>query len=170
MLKPPEFKRSPETQIIYDIFRDIESREGEPVTYLELCEATGQPKDKIRGAISTARIRVLRDCGIVIHRVVGVGYRQIKGSDVADVAQSVIQHVRRTQSLGLEKLNCVDTRSLSASERATFDVRKSVLELGLLATRPRTISNINQMVIRKSNELDPTEMMQAIRDALIKNR
>lgn len=168
MLKPPDFKQSRDTEIIFNIFQDLPSRPDHQGTWHELCEATGKPKHKIVGCVQTAKKRMRRDFGIVVENVRNIGYQVLQDREIANSGQLAIERARRVQSVGLEKMNCVDTKRLNFEERAVYDVRKSVLELTLLASRPRTISNINQMVIRKRNELDQEEMVQAIKDALIK--
>jgi hypothetical protein len=55
-----------------------------------------------------------------------------------------------------------------APPRDATQHRKSALELMLMASRPRTIDNVNQMVMRKHNQLDEQEMLVAIKEALSK--
>lgn len=170
MLKRPEFIQSRETQICYDLFREIRTREPPLITWNELCEATGKSRSQIRGAIQTAAKRALNDDGIVIESDHGIGYRLRVDNELMNSGQRAIERSRRIQRVGLKKMNCADMAKLSAEDRATHNVRKSVIELGLLISRPRTISSVNQMVLRKHNELDEQEMLQAVKNALVTSK
>lgn len=166
MLAPPTFKQSRETEICYSLFRTIRDRSPQLITWNELCDATGKDRDQIANNIHTALRRALNDDGLVIENDRDVGYRLRTDGEINGCGQRAIEHTRRVQRVGLKKMNCADMNRLTPEERATHNVRKSVLELGLLSSRPRTISNVNQMVIRKHNELDEREMVEAIRVAL----
>ncbi len=166
MLKPPDFKQSRETQIIYDLFREITTRALALITLSELCEATGKSLPAIRGAIATAIRRVRKDDQLVIESDRGLGYRLRRDAELVISGQRAIDRSRRIQMTGLQKMECADVATLDAESRAAHNVRKSVLELGLLTSRPRTVANVTQMVIRKHNELDQQEMLAAVKEAL----
>lgn len=168
MLKSPEFKQSRETQIIYDLFREIRLRTPPLITWDELCEATGKTRAQIRGAINTAIRRCRNDDSLVIESDRSIGYRLRPDAEHSVSGQKAHERSRRILTIGKKKMECTDLTRLSADERASHHVHKSVLELALLPSRPRTINNVKQMVIRKHNELDEQEMLQAIRNALSK--
>lgn len=161
MLKPPDFKQSRDTRIIIGLFED-----HLPVTWMELEEATGKSRDQIRGAIGTAVRWMRRNRGIVIENDRSFGFRQRADADMPISAKLATEKGRRIHRVALEKMECVDLPKLTPEQRATHLVHKSVLELGLLMSRPRTIANVNQMVIRSHNELNEKEMLQAIKESL----
>jgi hypothetical protein len=84
------------------------------------------------------------------------------------MAQKSREHSRRSLKTALEKLECGDVSKLTPEQRAAHEVEKSAIQLGLIATRPRTVSSVKQMVIRKHNELDEQELLEAVKTALMK--
>jgi hypothetical protein len=166
MLKMPEFKQSRETQIIYELFRAIDARDPPLVTHHELCEATGKPLRDIRGFIATAIRRCLNDHAMVIESDRGIGYRLRGDGDLRESGRKAVERSRKIQRVGLRKMQCADESKLDPEQRANHFMLKSVLEIGLLNSRPRTMSNIEQMVRRKHNELNPEEMVAAIKESL----
>ncbi len=166
MLKMPEFKQSRETQIIYDLFRAIDTRDPPLVTHSELCEATAKPLRDIRGPIATAIRRCLNDHGLVIESDRGIGYRLRRDHELSGSGQRAVERSRRIQRIGLKKMQSADMSKLDAIERASHCILKSVLEIGLLNSRPRTLSNVKQMVLRKHNELNEEEILAAIKESL----
>jgi len=167
MLKPPEFKESRETQIVYDLMRQAIHRDPPLLTWDEICEATGKSRSKLYGAIHTSMKRLRRSDRVVVENDRNIGYRLRHENELSQCGQSAIERTRRLQRTGIEKMDCADLAKLTNEERARHITRKTVLELGLASTRPRTISNIDQMVIRRNNELTGDEMVKAIREALM---
>lgn len=168
MLKPPDFKQSRETQIIADLFADITNLNPQLITLQELTKATGKSLSQIRGAIATAIRWVRKNHSLVIESDRNIGYRLRKDNELTISGQSAIDRSRRVQRVGLQKMECADLSRLTPEEKSAHNVRKSALELMLLASRPRTIANVDQMVTRKHNQLDEHEMLTAIKEALSK--
>lgn len=169
MLDNPAFKESRETDIIYKLFLTLPEREDPLVTHRELCEATNKALEEIRGNIATAKKRAL-DNGLVIDNDRAIGYRLRKGDEITQAAEKASERARKHVRVGKKKIGCVDPKKLTIEESARYFVVKTVLELQELPARPRTKSNVKQMVVRKHNDLDEQEMLEAIRDALVKKR
>lgn len=168
MTTQPTFKQSRETEIIFAILKGIASREPQVVTYQEIEAETGKRlNDGLRSNIATAIKRLRKECGLVVECDRGIGYRLRPNHEISKSGQDAIERARRVQRVGLEKLNCADRSRMNQQERVEFDVVKSSIELSLLASRPRTIDNVKQMVMRKSNQLDEQEMMEAAKAALM---
>lgn len=166
MLKKPEFRQSRETQIIYELFCGIDQAGDGLATWRDICAATGKERDELRSAILTATKRMRRDHGLVIENDRDLGYRLRPDNSLVNSGQKALERARRTERIGLEKMNCCELQKLSADEKAAHLVTKSALELGLLVTRPRVRSNLTQMIARKHNELTEFELMEAIADRL----
>lgn len=163
----PDFKQSRESQIIYDLFRNIRNRDPALITWDELLEATGkQRRTQIAGAIMTATRRARKDDQLVIECDRGLGYRLRIDKELSISGQRAIDRSRRIQRTGLQKMDCADISKLDAENKAIHNVRKSVLELGMLTTRPRTVASVTQMVMRKHNQLDEQELLAAAKEAL----
>src|SRR5580692_30606 len=125
MLKLPEFKQSRETQIIYDLFREIGTRQDRLITYSELREATGLSKEKLRGPIHTAIRRALNHDGLVIECDRGIAYRLSGDEETATASvPRAIERARRIHRVGLKKANCVDRSKLTSESRIALDVEK----------------------------------------------
>lgn len=170
MLKPPDFKQSRETHIIYELFRELPTRDDPLVTHRELCEATNRHLEEIRGAIATAKNRALNNDGLVIDNDRRIGYRLRKGDQITRAAERGSEKARKIVRTSKKKIDCVDRTKLTVEETARYFVVKTVLELQELPSRPRTKSNVTQTILRKHNELDQQEMLKAIKEALIKKR
>jgi hypothetical protein len=166
MLKPPSFKQSRDTQIIYGLFREINQRKDPVVTWNEICEATGKRKQRLSGAVATAIKRSRRDDGIVVESDRGIGYRLRKDAELNQSGSKAIERSRTISRVGLEKLKCGDREQMNVEQRAEFDVNKTVLEMNVMTTNSRIRSSTKQMVMRKHNELNEQEQLQAIADAL----
>ena len=166
MLKTPDFRQSRDTQIVYDLLRDIASRAPPVITWGELTEATGKHRQQLRGPVATALRNCLNNDGLVIENDRGIGYRLRSDREHSICGRHASDRSRRILRTGLKKMNCTDVARLSVEERMEHNIRKSVLELALMPSRPRTITNVSQMVMRKHNELDEQEMLNAIREAL----
>jgi len=170
MLKPPDFKQSRETQIIYELFRELPNRDDPLITHRELCEATNKRIEDIRGAIATAKNRALNSDGLVIDNDRSIGYRLRKGDQITKIAERGSEKARKIVRTSKKKIGCVDRTKLTVEETARYFVVKTVLELQELPSRPRTKGNVQQMILRKHNELDEQEMLEAIKEALIKKK
>ena len=170
MLDTPAFKQSRETTIIYDIFRGLNDRDNPVVTHRELCEATNKKLEEIRSAIATAKRRALHSDGLVIESDRSIGYRLVKGDDITTVAEKGSEKARKQVRTARKKISHVDHTRLTVEQTARYFVVKTVLELQELPARPRTKSNVEQMIVRKHNELDEQEMLEAIKEALLKKK
>ena len=169
MSEAPSFKQSRETEIVFDLLKNIGVRNPPLATYQEIEKAAGRKlADGLRSNINTAIKRLRKEAGIVVECDRGIGYRLRPDGELPGTAQKAIERSRRIQRTGLEKLKCADRSALSQEQRVEYDVVKSSIELSLLASRPRTIDNVKQMVIRKSNQLDEGEMMEAAKAALMR--
>jgi hypothetical protein len=170
MLKAPEFKQSKTTQLIYEMMVHASQSKIKLVTWIELQDATGKSRDDISGSLQTAMRRMISDHGIVFENERNIGYRVMENHELADVGQRAIQRSRTQQRGGLKKMNCAEIEKLDATERVRYFTRRSVLELGLASSQTRTIKNVDQMVMRKHNELTGEEQLAAIKDALTGKR
>jgi hypothetical protein len=168
MLNMPIPKQSKVTYAAYELLKEAPSRHDKTVVYSEFVDAAGKPISRIRGNICTAIKWARKTDGIVFENLIGVGYRVAKDADIAPIAQKGRERARRGLKASNEKLDCVDVKSLTPEQRASHDVEKSATELALLATRPRTVSNVKQMSIRKHNALDEQELLEAVKSALMK--
>jgi biotin operon repressor len=161
----PEFKQSRETQIVYDLLLKASQGDGF-VSWRELCAATEKGRREIQSAIRTAVIRMRRDHGVVFENDRDMGYRMRVDNQLVNSGQSAIERARRTEKIALEKMGCCEIGKLNPEERAAHLVTKSALELSLLVKRSRVRNNLTQMVIRKHNELDQQELLEAVVDRL----
>jgi hypothetical protein len=166
MLKVPDFKQSPETQIIHDLFRALPLRDPPLITFRELCEATGKSRAEIRGAIATALGRALSVDRLVIDNEHNVGYRLRPNAEIPASSQNNIARARRATRKAQKKLSVAEPEKMPGPERIDFYVQSSLVEMTLMSTRPRTVSNVRQMALRKQNELSNDEMLDAIKQAL----
>jgi hypothetical protein len=167
-MNKPSFAQSRETQIIYDIFLELPTRNPPLLTYRELLKETGK-KDiaEIRGFISTAIRRARRLNELVIECDRGVGYRLRPDNELADCGLTALSRARKIQKTGGEKLGCVKLTKLSADEKIKHFVAQSAIELALVPSRPRTLANITDQVKHKHNSLDnDVEMLLAIQRGL----
>jgi hypothetical protein len=164
----PIAKQSKTTYAIYELLKKASDREDKTVVYSELVEEAGKPIRCIRGNIYTAANWLRRTDKLVLENLTGVGYRIAKDADHAPIAQKGREQARRRLKVVNEKLDCTNAKVLTPEQRASHAVEKSSVELALLATRPRTISNIKQMSIRKNNALDEQELLEAVKAALMK--
>lgn len=170
MLDTSTFKQSRETKIIANLFKSLPERDDPLVTHRELCEATNKKLNDIRGAIATAQKYVLNNDGLVVENDRSIGYRLAKGAEITKVAERGSEKARNQVRKARKKINTIDTTTLTLEERVGVYVLKSVLELQGLPARPRTRSNVKQMVLRKHNELDEQELLEAIKEGLLRKR
>jgi hypothetical protein len=168
MSTEPNFTQARETRIILDLFKTIKTRDPQIVTHQDIQRATSKKLDFVRGSIATALKRARKEYGLVIENDRGIGYRLCVDREISTkCGRSAIERGRRIDRIAIEKMNCADKRVLSSEERANHDTTCSVLELRLLASRQRTISSVTQMVMRKHNELDQQELLEAAKAALM---
>jgi biotin operon repressor len=166
MLKPPEFRQSREAQIISELFRDIEQKDGGLITWRELCSATGKGRAELKSPIQTAIRRMRKDHGLVIENDRDLGYRLKANNRLVGSGRTALERSRRIEKVGLEKMDCCELAKLSMEEKAEHMVVKSAIQLGLMTKRSRVRSSLTQMVIRKHNALTEQEMLQAIVERL----
>jgi hypothetical protein len=164
----PDFHQSRSTEIIYNLIKNISERADRFIPWSELTTATEKTRDEIRGSLGTAIKRCRRNDGIVIEVDRKLGVRLVENGNLPKSGMKAVERARRTQKVGLEKVNCADISKLNMEQKAEYNVTRTVLELGLQASRPRTIENVKKMVIRQNNYLDVEHMLQATKEALMK--
>ena len=167
MPRPPDFKQSALTQQVYEMFVHASNADPPVVTWDLLTERTGLPRTALYSTIQTVLRRMVSDQGVVFENEANFGYRVVPDDGLAEVGQKSIERARRQQRTGVRKMDCADMSNLTPEQRVRHITRKTVLELGLAASRPKSIKSVEQSVNRRHNQLTPEEQIAAIREALI---
>jgi hypothetical protein len=160
------FKITPVTQIIIDLMTARMNDENSLITYIELEQATGLPMSEIRSHFYSARRKVRNDHGKWFHCDRLHGYRAVDDENLPECAKVNRGKARNLHRENIKILGIADPAKQSAEARRRTMVERSVAELAMAATAPRSIARIEQMVARAHNRLSLEQQIAAIKDAL----
>jgi hypothetical protein len=160
------FKITPVTQIIIDLMAGRMSEEDSLITYSELEQATGRALSEIRPSIYTARRRILNDHSKWFGCDRRLGYRVVDDENLPECGKANRSKARNMYRDTLKILAIADPAKQSVEARRRTLLERSVAELGMAATAPRSIARIEQEVSRAHNQLSLEQQVAAIKDAL----
>jgi len=139
------FEQGSDARVLVTQFREV--AEGEIITYAELAALLGRdPQTAARGAIQTARNRLLRDEGIAFAVVRDVGYRRLHNEEKVSASGSYVDRSRRAARRGLRLLATTEYEKLPAAKQTEHNVRMSVLGVIGHVTRDAQIKRLMGVV------------------------
>jgi hypothetical protein len=157
---------SPITQTIIDLMASRMNDEDTLITYAELEQMTDKPLLVIRHFIYTARKHIRDDHGKWFDCYRGIGFRVVPDEDLPNCGKANRSRARNLHRETIKTLAIADPTKQSAEARRHTMLERSVAELGMAATAPRSIARIEQEVARAHNQLSLEQQVAAIKDAL----
>lgn len=160
----PLFQMSADSRLLYQRMKAVEIGETVPLGDLE--GAVSRPMAEIRGAISTARRRLLRDDGMVFISVPGVGYLRCTDEHIVDGAVADTVALRRKAGVAAEKLTKVrDFAALTPAKQIEHTTRLSVLSAIASLTKEPAIERVRKAAQGRATELPLAETLAAFSGA-----
>jgi hypothetical protein len=156
----PSFRMSADARLLYQDLRTVPV--GETISHKQLEQIVSRPLEKIRGALSTAFRRALRDDGIVFASIRGVGYVRCDDVAIVDQASADTSRIRRSAKRALERLAKVaDYAALPPAKQLEHTTRMSVVAAITTMTRESSITKVRKAAQGRSSELPLSETMRA---------
>jgi hypothetical protein len=160
MTGKPNFQMSADARLIYQRFTKVGI--GETIPYTDLEAEVSRPLAAIRGALTTALRRALRDDGMVFANVRGVGYLRCRDVDIVDRASADTAHIRRSAKRAAERLTKVrDYAALDPAKQLEHTTRLSILSAVATATRETSVNKVRDAAKGRTQELPLAETMRA---------
>lgn len=154
------FQMSADARLIYQRLK--QASVGEVVDYAALEEQVSRPLALIRGAIHTARRRLLRDDGMVFANVRSVGLMRCTDSAIVDGATADTVAIRRRAGRAVEKLTKVsDFAALTPARQLEHTTRMSVLGAIATMTKEASLQKVRKAAQGRSTELPLAETVRA---------
>lgn len=154
------FQMSADARLIYQRMKLASF--GETIPYAQIEAQVSRPITAIRGAIQTARRRLLRDDGMVFANVRGVGLMRCSDAAIVDGATADTVAIRRRASRAVEKLTKVaDFSALPPARQLEHTTRMSVLGAIATMTRESSLQKVRTAAQGRSRELPMAETIRA---------
>lgn len=166
MPDPKPFLKAHETQVIIDLMVSRLPDKDAFVTYRELEQVTGRSLARIRGNISSACKFVLDEHGKHFRCDRGFGYRLCPDEELPDCGKERRKKARTQFRKSLKIMAVANPTKQSRGAFLRTVQERTIAELGMATTAPRTIDRAEQMVARSQNELTLEEQVQLIKDSL----
>ena len=154
------FQMSADARLIYQRLKQVSV--GEMVDYKAIEAQVSRPLAIIRGAIQTARLRLLRDDGMVFATVRSVGLMRCNDSAIVDGATADTVAIRRRAGRAVEKLTKVsDFAALTPARQLEHTTRMSVLGAIATMTKETSLQKVRTAAQGRSSELPLAETVRA---------
>lgn len=159
-MSSPTFQASADSRLIYQ--RMKKTAIGETILTTDIEEAVSRPVGRIRGAIQTARRRLLKDDGMVFASIPGIGYMRCTDENIIDNSVADTNAIRRRAGRAAEKLSKVsDYAALTPAKQLEHTTRLSVLGAIASMTREPAIERVRQAAQGRASELPLAETVRA---------
>ncbi len=146
--KPIISAMSIEAQAIVSLLRA--TKPGDIVTYKEMSSVTGRDVQKHRGAMQTAKNRVLRDDRMVFEAITNVGLKHLNAAESASTMPAYVKRIRGTARRGLRRAGTVDLTQVPADQRAAFVAAGSLLNIVDQVGAPREQRKLETSIEKQS--------------------
>lgn len=156
----PSFQMSADARLIYQRLKTVPI--GETVSWSDLSSTVSRPLDEIRGAIGTARHRLLKDTGAVFSASRGEGLTRCTDAQIVDGSVADTVGIRRRARRAAEKLSKVrDYAALPPSKQLEHTTRLSVLAAIATVTKEPTIEKVRKAAQGRASELPLADTVRA---------
>lgn len=137
VVRVPIQSRSEQAQRVIDLFRACPV--GDVLTYETINAAAGCDVRETghRYIVNTAKNRVLRDDGIHMAVIRGVGYKRLTEVEAAATLASDVNRSRNAARKGVVKAEHIDVLALEPDDRVKFVMRGTLCMLISESTKPK---------------------------------
>jgi len=151
-----------DAQVLIDTLQKMEI--GQKIEYSTLREAIGAKTDNaLRGALFTARNRLMRDSRMVFGVIRGEGLVRLSDSEKIGKAYSSVNHIRRSAHRGLTILQSIDSDSLAKADLTKMNVAVSHLGILVHATTSNAGKKLSERVIANNGLVPPMVGMEILK-------
>lgn len=153
---------SVDARLLYERLVKVEGT----ITYKELNEVVGgNVQEKQRGVLTTARKMAESIDGIVFGTISTVGLKRLNDSEIVNLSDGIIRHVRRSSRKGISKISKVaDFNNLSNEDKIKHNASLSILGVFAEISKPKKIGLIEKKVAAAQDSLSLIKTLEAFKE------
>lgn len=133
---------------------------GQTFTYDQLSKIAGVRVNGTFPGLQTVRKRLLKDYGIVLAAVRGIGLKRLSDTEILSTGKGVRSSLRRKSSRSLEDHSKVDFKNLDRKGQQSFVAHTSLMGAINMATRERQFERVQQDVRQGERRIPAEEIFQ----------
>jgi hypothetical protein len=127
---------------------------GEEISYDQLGKAIGRDvQGQARGALETARRKLLRDQRRVFDVVIDIGLRRLNDREIVQTADKARAHIRRTSHKAARTVLCADYEGLDKEMQVKHNVALSIFAVTEMMAGDKAVRRIESQVKEVGREL-----------------
>jgi hypothetical protein len=135
---------------------------GEEIAYSELSELIGRDVTSERGALNSARRRLVRDHQMVFGVIRGVGLKRLDDAEIVGTGESVNDHIRRTARRAARQIACVrDFEAMPPEKRTQHNTWLSLFGAIASVTRAPCVKRLAAAVEQSRASLPLMKTLQS---------